>query len=282
MQVLRRGFDPDEFFRQVAESPRAALLLDYDGTLAPFQRERDRAFPYSGVRERLTAILADGRSRLAIVSGRPVSALPPLLSLPRAPELWGSHGLERRSESGEPGGSSRQPAIDSFVERAGRWAAAKGWAEHFEHKPFGFALHGRGIDPEQFQAMRRQTLETWGEEAAARELELLDFAGGFEFRPSGSHKGDVIRTMIAEMPPRAPIAYLGDDRTDEDAFEALAGRGAGVLVRPILRPTAADLWIVPPGELLGFLDRWREAARGRQSGTGRSDAGGPVTGPSGN
>ncbi len=280
--MLRAGFDPDEFFRQVAGGPTAALLLDYDGTLAPFRRERDRAFPYPGVRERLTAILADGRSRLAIVSGRPLSDLAPLLSLPRAPELWGSHGLERRSESGEPGGSGRQPAIDSLVERAGRWAAAKGWTEHFEHKPFGFALHGRGIDPGQFQAMLGQMLETWGEEAAARELELLEFAGGFEFRPSGSHKGDVIRTTIAELPPEAPIAYLGDDRTDEDAFAALEGRGAGVLVRPVLRPTAADLWIVPPEELLGFLDRWREAARGRQPSAGRSGARGGTTGPSGN
>lgn len=60
------------------------------------------------------------------------------------------------------------------------------------------------------------------------------------------------------MEPSAAIAYLGDDLTDEDAFQALDTRGLRVLVRDALRPTAADIWLQPPDELLDFLRSWRQ------------------------
>ena len=266
MRVLRPGFDPDAFFAGIPAAPSRALLLDYDGTLAPFQRQRDRAFPYPGIRERLTSILAGGGTRLSIVSGRPLADLEPLLSLPRTPELWGSHGLERQTEDGASAGSAPAPVIAELVSDAGRWASARGWSDAFEHKPYGFAMHARGLWGGELAAMRDATLARWAAPAAAAGLELLDFDGGFEFRPSGGHKGDVIRTTLAELPGGAAVAYLGDDRTDEDAFRALSGRGAAVLVRPAPRPTAADLWIAPPSELLEFLDRWGKAARARAGG----------------
>jgi trehalose 6-phosphate phosphatase len=59
--------------------------------------------------------------------------------------------------------------------------------------------------------------------------------------------------------PDTAVAYLGDDRTDEDAFMALRGRGLAVLVRPDLRATAAEVWIRPPDELLLFLQRWEQS-----------------------
>jgi len=39
------------------------------------------------------------------------------------------------------------------------------------------------------------------------------------------------------MGRHSAIAYLGDDQTDEDAFEALHGQGLSVLVRSQYRPT---------------------------------------------
>ena len=39
------------------------------------------------------------------------------------------------------------------------------------------------------------------------------------------NKGDAMRTILAEMDADAPVAYLGDDQSDEDAFRALQGRG---------------------------------------------------------
>ena len=54
---------------------------------------------------------------------------------------------------------------------------------------------------------------------------------------------------------------LGDDMTDEDAFMELEGKGLSVLVNTLLRPTAADVWIKPPIELIMFLRRWSDACR---------------------
>ncbi len=66
--------------------------------------------------------------------------------------------------------------------------------------------------------------------------------------------------MRSETGSGAAVAYLGDDRTDEDAFRELNGKGLSVLVRKEQRPTAAEIWIEPPAELLDFLEKWRRTA----------------------
>jgi len=65
------------------------------------------------------------------------------------------------------------------------------------------------------------------------------------------------------MDADTPAAYLGDDTTDEDAFQAINGLGLSILVRPVWRPTAAQLWLKPPGEVLHLLTRWLEACQER-------------------
>jgi len=47
--------------------------------------------------------------------------------------------------------------------------------------------------------------------------------------------------------------YIGDDLTDEDAFEALAGHGVGIVVRDDARPTAARYALESPEEVRTFL-----------------------------
>jgi trehalose-phosphatase len=135
----------------------------------------------------------------------------------------------------------------------------RGHEANLEVKPYGFALHRRA-DPEAFDRLRPELLRRWEDEASRGGLDLLEFDGGFEFRPAGRHKGEVVRRVLAEQGPGAAVAYLGDDWTDEDAFRALAEAGAGlpVLVRGELRPTRARAWM-PPGELAGFLRKWAGA-----------------------
>ena len=47
--------------------------------------------------------------------------------------------------------------------------------------------------------------------------------------------------------------YIGDDRTDEDAFRALGQRGVGILVSEEPRPTAASYSLKDPAEVERFL-----------------------------
>ena len=67
---------------------------------------------------------------------------------------------------------------------------------------------------------------------------------------------------MSEMNPDTPTVYLGDDTTDEHAFQAVNGRGVSVLVRPRWRRTwPARLWLKPPDPVLDLLERWLQACR---------------------
>jgi trehalose 6-phosphate phosphatase len=71
-----------------------------------------------------------------------------------------------------------------------------------------------------------------------------------------------VRTILSEVGPDVPVAYLGDDSTDEDAFRVLNDRGLTVLVRPTYRFTAAQMWLRPPDELIQFFTDWVRACGG--------------------
>ena len=247
----------EDFLARVRRAPRSGLLLDYDGTLAPLVPDRRRSEPYAGVREALSKIAADGRTRLAVVSGRAAGDLRRVLAAPFRVELWGSHGLEHLGADEAYAAPPPRPGAAELLEEASRWITERGWAAVLERKPFGLALHERAY-PDVFAAARPALLARWAPPARRVELELLEFDGGVELRPAGSHKGQVVERILEELPAGSPVAYLGDDQTDEDAFEAIEGRGLGVLVRPRPRPTRAGALLRPPEELIAFLARWIE------------------------
>jgi len=256
VQILDSQLDLDAFWRSVAAAPRRTLLLDFDGTLAPFSTDRLQPRMRDGVAGILAEIARDRTTRLAIVTGRGARELANLLPAGLSAEIWGSHGLEHLDASGAYDAPPASPQVAALRDAAAAWVADRGHERNLEIKPFGFALHRRA-DPEAFDRLRPELLGRWEQEASRGGLDLLEFDGGFEFRPAGHHKGEVVRRVLADEGPGAPVAYLGDDWTDEDAFRALAeaGRGLPVLVRGELRPTRARAWM-PPDELAGFLRKW--------------------------
>jgi len=249
----------DAFFAALREAPARVLMVDYDGTLAPFRGGRELALPHPGVPEAIKRILEAGGTRLVVASGRALADLEARTDwiVPR-PDLWGSHGLERRAAAGSLSAPPIPLPLTDLLDRIGQWIEERGWLDLFERKPFGFALHERA-DPERYPEARTALLEWWRSSLDRRGLVALPFDGGLEFRPAGSSKGRVVESVLAELPPGASVAYLGDDRTDEDAFLALRGHGLRVLVRDRRRPTEADLWLRPPEDLIGFLTRWERA-----------------------
>src|SRR5512143_421226 len=98
--AIARISDVEIFFRQVSEAKHRLLLIDYDGTIAPFQIDRTRAFPYPTIPELLDSIMATCSTRVVLVSGRNAREIPPLLGLRPHPEIWGSHGFERLFSDG--------------------------------------------------------------------------------------------------------------------------------------------------------------------------------------
>ena len=254
----------DEFLDAVGKAPRSALMLDYDGTLAPFTVERQRAFPYAGLTRLLQQIIDAGRTRLVIVTGRDAREIDPFLRLKPAPEVWGSHGLQRLL----PDSTCEMPEIPEDVaevlDQARRWLDYQGLHHLAELKPGSIAVHWRALEPAEADELRGKILVGWFPIADRACLRLLEFDGGVEMRMPDLDKGDAIRTVLAEMNPTAPVAYLGDDLTDERAFRALGDKGFSVLVRTKPRRTAAQVWLKPPEELLDFLSRWLAAAETTQ------------------
>jgi trehalose-phosphatase len=259
MHILQPGFDLERFFANVGWAKTRALLLDYDGTLAPFHVRRDQAFPYPGVRELLGAIQRAGHTRLVVVSGRSIADLAPLLGLDPLPELWGTHGWERQLPHDTPQLAALAPAAARGLDAAQALAQARGLAERCERKPTSLALHWRGLPAPEVQELRAWAQLHWSTLAQRAGLVAHDFDGGIELRAPGRDKGHAVRTILGELGEAAAVAYLGDDRTDEDAFAAIKGRGLAALVRAEPRPTVADIWLHPPDELLAFLTRWHEA-----------------------
>lgn len=246
----------DIFYEQLSRASQKALLLDYDGTLAPFHVNPEKALPYPGVSELLDKIMKVPNVRLVIITGRWIKDLIPLLKLERQPEIWGSHGIERLKADGSYEiAPMDEDALDGLV-KADEWIRSAGLAARCEEKPGCLAIHWRGLDDKRTEEIVNQVRPTWQLIAESSALHLKEFEGGLEVRVPGRNKGDAVETIIQEMPQGTIVAYMGDDLTDEDAFKMIKGKGIGVLVRREFRPTEADLWLQPPEELLEFLAAW--------------------------
>ena len=247
-----------KFFRSLERAPESVLMLDYDGTLAPFRVKPHKAVPYPGVRPILRRMIKAGRTRVVLISGRWTRDLIPLLRLDPLPEIWGSHGWERRHADGRYETFPFDERALRGLAEADRWVEGENLEHRIEQKPGCLALHWRGLSRQRAESIRSRAMERWPRLAQKSGLEVTEFDGGLELRVPGRHKGDAVKTILEEVGPEAALAYLGDDRTDEDAFRAIGKRGLGILVRRTHRPTRARIRLRPPEELLGFLKRWHQ------------------------
>jgi len=252
----------EQLLRTVARAPQSLLMLDYDGTLAPFRKRRDQAFPYPGLSGLVETIMRDSRTRVVIISGRDAAEIIPLLGIYPCPEMWGLHGLQRRNSDGTLATVPVEGWVLDALADAERWLSYQRLHHLAEFKAGSIAVHWRGLTESEMAETRGRVLLGWQPIAGRSHLELLDFDCGVEIRAPKLNKGDAVRVLLSEMPPNTPAAYLGDDATDEDAFLAIRGRGLGILVRPRCRQTAAQAWLKPPEEVLKFLRRWLQVAAG--------------------
>lgn len=254
------------FFRTFAGSGAPVLLLDYDGTLAPFRVDRFKAQPWAGVRELLSQIQQQRRTRIGVISGRPAGEVAKLIGLVPAPEVWGLHGAERLHPDGTRELEQLPAEINSRLDAIREQLRRDSFGGLFEDKPNAVVMHWRAASPRKAAEIEERTRALFEPMAQLDGLELLKFEAGLELR-AGRDKGGAVRAILQHEPEgdsfTAPVAFLGDDITDESAFcavNALRGPHFTALVRRQQRETAADVWLRPPRELLGFLQGWLEAS----------------------
>jgi len=250
------------FMERLAEARERVLFLDYDGTIAPFTPVRTRAFPYPQVHDLLDSIGSTCATRTVVVSGRPAREIPGLLGKLPLLEIWGSHGLERLHPDGRYEASSIPQEVTVALDHARVLLVGEGCQRFTEQKLGALAVHLRGLPPSEIESVRTRVYQVLAGIACRTSLRLAEFDGGLELRTRASHKGHAVRTVLSEIPEDAAVAYLGDDLTDEDAFQEVNSRGLSVLVRPSYRATQARAWIKPPGEVLQFLLDWIRSCGG--------------------
>lgn len=247
--------DREDEIRQSLAGKALAVFLDYDGTLTPIIDDHAKALLDTETRALVSALSA--HCAVTIVSGRDLGRLRELVALD---SVWyaGSHGFEISG----PGGSGQRmetgaaflPQLDA-AEGALR-ALLAGIAGHaVERKRFSIAVHFRQVGEAD-----RARLGNIVERVLADHpgLRLAHGKMVFELRPDIDwDKGKAVLWLLqrfdAGSRPTVPV-YIGDDLTDEDAFEALAGRGLCIAVRhDETRQTAADYALADVASVKHFL-----------------------------
>lgn len=214
-----------------------ALFLDVDGTLLEIAANPRAVSVPDDLRERLRALSLAAGGAVALVSGRAISDLDSLfapLTLPSA----GLHGFEHRGASGA---CSRRPLPSATALATAREAMLQLARRHpgllVEDKQFALALHYRSapqLENTVAAAMRHIAA------LVSPELELQRGKMVVELRPVGATKAQAVAAFLEEAPfaGRLPI-FIGDDLTDEPAFELVNRLGGWSAVVNAARPSAA-------------------------------------------
>jgi trehalose 6-phosphate phosphatase len=243
---------------------RSALLLDYDGSLAPIVLMPQDAVPLPGTAGVLSELGAH-LGVVAVVSGRPVDFLAEHLPSANV-QLHGQYGLER-VESGIVFVDERAlPYVDAVAtaadEVAGRWPQI-----YIERKgDIAVAFHWRAAGD--VDASVVDEIEALGHRLG---LSVNDSKMAREFRPPVDiDKGTIASALIDRM---TTAVFAGDDAGDLPAFAALeAAKRAGHVERAfrvavssseappeVLRN--ADVVVDGPQGLRQWLDLLVEALR---------------------
>lgn len=243
------------FWDAVRDAPDVALLLDYDGTLAPFHVDRLKAVPLNGVAEALQELRDRTDTHVAIISGRPIAELLTLMTDPGV-TIVGTHGYELRSPGTE---IATIPATESqreMLDRAEKDAVGIVGKNQTERKIATVAAHFRGLDRADANQFQQELEQRWLDYADTDIVEVRKFNGGLEMRSLGRHKGVAVAEYLDSCPPGTLAVYVGDDDTDEDAFRVLAESGGYGIRVGSLENSAAHGSLQSCDEVLRFLRDW--------------------------
>ncbi|XP_030455268.1 probable trehalose-phosphate phosphatase C [Syzygium oleosum] len=263
-----------ELITNAAKGKEIVIFLDYDGTLSPIVEDPDRAFMSNQMREAVKE--AARYFTTAIISGR---SRDKVYNFVKLPELYyaGSHGMDIRgpsksqlkSKKGDEGvlfqpASEFLPMINeayrALLNRTKSIPGAK-----VENNKFCLSVHYRNVDEKRWAALAEQVRSVLSEYP---KLKLTQGRKVVEIRPIINwDKGKALEYLLESLGYAndsnvLPI-YIGDDRTDEDAFKVLRDRrqGMGILVSNVAKETCASYSLQDPPEVMSFLMRLVEWKR---------------------
>jgi trehalose 6-phosphate synthase/phosphatase len=230
------------------------LFLDYDGTLTPIMQRPEQAVLSVEMRELLRRV-ADVMP-VVLMSGRAREDLISRVGIP-AMIYAGSHGFDISG----PGDLRHQvagdfvPLIHETAEQLAReFAPVPG--VFIEEKRLSVGVHYRlATHADSMRVIAHVDALT------ARDARLQKRYGKkvIELRPAVDwDKGKAVSWICERVGIDSAVIlpiYIGDDLTDEDAFEALQGTGVTIVVKQSARPTHASFSLRNVPEVRLLLER---------------------------
>ncbi|MGI9416879.1 MAG: trehalose-phosphatase [Geminicoccaceae bacterium] len=237
-----------------ADNRRMIVCLDYDGTLTPIVDRPELALLSKQMQRCLDRLT--GLATVAIISGRDLQDLQNLVGLDHL-YFAGSHGFEISKPDGEEQilhGLNHLPSLES-AERVLRDRLARIDGVLVERKRLSLAVHYRLAEEDD-----RPKIKAIIDDVLERHADLRRTLGKmvYDLQPDIDwHKGKAVSALLdavkAEGGEIFPI-YIGDDVTDEDAFEALRGIGISIIVEGRPGSTLATFKLADTEEVGRFLE----------------------------
>ena len=206
--------------------PGALLAFDVDGVLAPLVEHVDQSALTPGVDEAL-AVLAR-HTPVTLLSGRSLDSLKRLLDFPPGLFVIGSHGLEVHGASGVELTGDEQDLYELLTSLGRRCVEESGRGAWLEYKPASVAVHTRQAD------RARASDAVAALVAAAMRLDEATVKAGHqvvELFVRDTDKGTALLDLAGRVEAKS-LVFLGDDRTDEEAFARMGPGDLSVRVGP--------------------------------------------------
>jgi len=240
---------------QQAEQRKIALFLDYDGTLTPIVNDPDKAFLDENTRQTLEKVA--GKWVVAVISGRDLQAIQNFVQLDNL-YYAGSHGFDISGPADltleMQKGKEFLPVLDKargHLEK--KLTRIPGAA--IERKQFSIAIHYRNVKQTDTQSVKQAVRHVQAEHP---ELRITEGKKVFELQPDIEwHKGKALTWLMEKLTLHLDTyypMYMGDDITDEDAFESLKTIGTSIVVKGSSHPTSADFVLENTRETAAFLE----------------------------
>lgn len=240
------------------------LLTDYDGTLTPIVATPAQARLSVTMETTLRRVAKLRGVRVGIVSGRSLRAVRRRVRIPgllyvgnHGCEIWGP-GLRFTHQQ-----AKRGEAVLRRIASQLRTALRTVRGSRVEAKGISLSVHWRQVaarDVPRFRYIIQHLLHPW---VAARKVRLTRGKRIVEVRPPVAwDKGRALEWIVRQTrrPKEVTVFYLGDDRTDEDAFRSVNRlKGVSIFIGMRSRGTRARWWLVGPPEVHELLQRILDA-----------------------
>ncbi len=247
--------DLDRIRQRIQQADGLLFATDFDGTLSPIEDDPEAPEPTPMNLRSLERFVEHNRVRPAVISGRGLSDLRSRVGI-EGVDYVGNHGLELGIDGERqthPEAEAAEPVLETICNTlTDRLDEIEGTV--VENKGVTATIHYRMVANNEVETVREaivQAVEELGEDA----VEIHDGKKSLELRPAADwDKGTAIGQLYERVDDGWLAIYIGDDTTDEAAFQEINSHGVTVHVGDRL-DTDAEYRVRSPVEAEVFI-RW--------------------------